>query len=115
MPCMSTVTTSAVRCFTVLSIRLDWPRKLATNVDRGFSYRSDGEPICSMIPAFITATVSAIVMASSWSWVTCTKVWPTSFWIRLISICIERRSLRSRAPSVVEQQHLGAVVYRAPG
>jgi hypothetical protein len=34
---MSTVTMSAARLFTVPSIRLDWPRKLATNVDRGFS------------------------------------------------------------------------------
>ncbi len=40
-----------------------------------------------------------MVMASSWSWVTWMKVSPTSVWIRLISICIERRSLRSRAPS----------------
>ena len=38
-------------------------------------------------------------MASSWSWVTCTKVRPTSVWIRLSSICICRRSLRSSAPS----------------
>ena len=40
-----------------------------------------------------------MVMASSWSWVTWMKVRPTSVWIRLISICIDRRSLRSRAPS----------------
>ena len=49
--------------------------------------------------AFMTATVSAIVMASSWSCVTCTNVMPTSVWIRLSSICIWRRSLRSSAPS----------------
>ena len=58
-----------------------------------------GAPICSIRPSFITATVSAMVMASSWSWVTWTKVMPTSVWIRLSSICIWRRSLRSRAPS----------------
>ena len=49
--------------------------------------------------AFITATVSAMVMASSWSCVTWTKVMPTSVWMRLSSSCIWRRSLRSRAPS----------------
>ena len=60
---------------------------------------SAGSPICSIRPAFMTAMVSAIVMASSWSWVTCTNVRPTSVWIRLSSICIWRRSLRSSAPS----------------
>ena len=52
-----------------------------------------------MWPLFITATVSAIVMASSWSWVTWMKVSPTSVWMRLSSTCISRRSLRSSAPS----------------
>ena len=37
IPCMSTVTTSEARLLTVPSIRLDWPRKFATNVERGFS------------------------------------------------------------------------------
>ena len=37
MPCMSTVTMSALRHLMVPSIRFDWPRKLATNVERGFS------------------------------------------------------------------------------
>ena len=52
-----------------------------------------------MWPLFITATVSAMVMASSWSWVTWMKVRPTSVWMRLSSTCISRRSLRSSAPS----------------
>ena len=52
-----------------------------------------------MWPLFITATVSAMVMASSWSWVTWMKVSPTSVWMRLSSTCISRRSLRSSAPS----------------
>ena len=52
-----------------------------------------------MRPWFMTATVSAMVMASSWSCVTWTKVMPTSVWMRLSSICIWRRSLRSSAPS----------------
>ena len=49
-------------------------------------------------------------MASSWSCVTCTNVMPTSVWIRFSSICIWRRSLRSRAPEgLVEQEQLGPV------
>ncbi|CAM5660333.1 hypothetical protein SALBM217S_01483 [Streptomyces griseoloalbus] len=80
-------------------MKLDVPRKFATNVVRGFSYRSAGVPSCSTRPAFITATQSAMVMASSWSWVTCTKVMPTSVWMRLSSSCIWRRSFRSSAPS----------------
>lgn len=47
------------------SMRLEVPRKLATKVVFGFSYRSAGAPSCSTRPAFITATVSAMVMASS--------------------------------------------------
>ncbi len=37
IPCMSTVTRSADVDFTVPSTRLDWPRKFATKVLRGFS------------------------------------------------------------------------------
>ena len=47
----------------------------------------------------MTAIVSAIVMASSWSCVTCTKVMPTSCWMRLSSICSCLRRRRSSAPS----------------
>ena len=62
----------------------------------------------------MTATVSAIVMASSWSWVTCTKVRPTSVWIRLISICIEPAQLEVQgAERLVEQQHLAGWLTRA--
>src|SRR6266496_2415310 len=42
---------------------------------------------------------SAIVIASSWSCVTWTKVMPTSCWIAFISSCICLRSFRSSAPS----------------
>ena len=52
-----------------------------------------------MRPSLKTAMRSLIVSASSWSWVTKTKVMPTSRWISLSSTCISRRSLRSRAPS----------------
>ena len=62
-----------------------------------------------MRPSFITAMVSAIVMASSWSWVTWTKVMPTSVWMRFSSICICLAQLEvERAERLVEQQHLGA-------
>ena len=47
----------------------------------------------------MTAIVSAIVIASSWSCVTWTNVIPTSFWIRFSSSCICLRSFRSSAPS----------------
>ena len=84
---------------TVEGTRLHWPRNEAVNAVAGWSYRSSGRPSCSIRPAFITATVSAMVMASSWSWVTWMNVRPTSVWIRLSSTCICRRSLRSSAPS----------------
>ena len=56
-------------------------------------------PTCSIRPSLKTAIRSLIVSASSWSWVTKTKVMPTSRWIALSSTCICSRSLRSRAPS----------------
>ena len=58
-----------------------------------------GVPTCWMRPRSKTATRSLIVSASSWSWVTNTKVIPTSRWICLSSTCICSRSLRSSAPS----------------
>ena len=58
-----------------------------------------GVATCSIRPSLKTAIRSLIVSASSWSWVTKQKVMPTSRWICLSSICISRRSLRSRAPS----------------
>ena len=58
-----------------------------------------GRPELLDRPRFMTAIVSAMVMASSWSCVTWTKVTPSSLWIILSSSCICRRSLRSSAPS----------------
>ena len=75
------------------------PRKPATNAVRGRSYSSLGVPSCSIRPPFITAIVSAIVIASSWSWVTWTNVIPNSCWIAFSSSCMRLRSLRSSAPS----------------
>ena len=80
-------------------IRLEVPTKPATKALAGSSYSSTGAASCSMRPSLKTAIRSLIVSASSWSWVTNTKVMPTSRWICLSSICISRRSLRSRAPS----------------
>ena len=45
--------------------RFETPRNPATNAVRGRSYSSVGEPSCSILPRFITAIVSAIVIASS--------------------------------------------------
>ena len=47
----------------------------------------------------MTAIVSAIDIASSWSCVTWTNVMPTSCWMRLSSICSCLRRRRSSAPS----------------
>ena len=52
-----------------------------------------------MRPSLMTATRSDMVSASSWSWVTNTKVMPVSCCMRLSSICISLRSLRSSADS----------------
>ena len=62
----------------------------------------------------MTAIVSAIVMASSWSWVTCTNVIPTSFGMPFSSSCICLRSFMSSAPErLVEEEHPRAVHERA--
>ena len=45
----------------------------------GCSYTSAGVPICSIRPALNTAIRSLMVSASSWSWVTNTKVIPSRF------------------------------------
>ena len=91
------------------------PRNPATNAVRGRSYSSAGEPSCSITPWFMTATVSAMVMASSWSCVTWMNVMPTSDWIRFSSSCIWLAQLQvERAERLVEQQHPGPVDER-PG
>ena len=54
----------------VTVIRFDTPRKSATKVVVGSSYKSCGGPTCSTRPALITAMRSLIVSASSWSCVT---------------------------------------------
>ena len=46
------------------------PMKRATNVVAGVSNTSVGEPTCSSAPLCMTATRVAIVIASTWSWVT---------------------------------------------
>ena len=46
------------------------PMNCATNRLPGWSYRSSGVPICSMMPSCITTMRSAIVIASIWSCVT---------------------------------------------
>jgi hypothetical protein len=65
-------------------------------------------PRSSIRPSRITTMMSATDMASSWSWVTWTKVVPSRCWIAFSSSCIARRSLRSSAPEgFVEQQDVG--------
>ena len=50
-------------------------------------------------PWLITAMREAIVIASSWSWVTITQVTPTSSMMLASSICVSSRSFLSSAPS----------------
>ena len=54
----------------------------------------------------MTAIRSLMARASSWSWVTKTKVMPVSFCSCLSSSRIAWRSFRSRAERFVEQQHI---------
>ena len=58
-----------------------------------------GEPCCTIRPWRMMQIVSLIDSASSWSWVTRTKVMPTSCCRFCSSICMSRRSLRSSAAS----------------
>ena len=68
-----------------------------------------------MRPLFMTAIVSAIVIASSWSCVTWTNVIPTSCWMRLSSSCMLLAELQvERAERLVEQEHSRLVDERAP-
>ncbi len=67
-----------------------------------------------MWPRFITATVSAIVMASSWSWVTWMKVRPDLGLDALeLDLHLAAQLEVERAERLVEQQHLGVVDQRA--
>ena len=56
-------------------------------------------PPAAPCPRSKTAIRSASDMASSWSWVTTTKVMPTSFCSRLSSSCISARTFLSSADS----------------
>ena len=63
-----------------------------------------------MWPLFITATVSAMVMASSWSWVTWMKVRPDLGLDALeLDLHLAAQLEVERAERLVEQQHLGVV------
>ena len=76
----------------------------------GYSYISPAVPICATRPSFMIAIRVETVIASSWSWVTITKVRPrlswmltSSNWVALAQLLVER------AQRLVEQQHLGAL------
>ena len=63
----------------------------------------------------MTAMVSAMVMASSWSWVTCTKVMPDLGLDPLeLELHLPAQLEVEGAERLVEQQHLGPVDQR-PG
>ena len=68
-----------------------------------------GAPICSITPSFMTAIVSAIVMASSWSCVTCTNVMPDLGLDPLeLDLHLPAQLQVEGAERLVEQQHLRA-------
>ena len=105
-PATSSSTSSPAVPVTFARIRLDWPRKFATKVVAGFSYSVPGSPICSTRPAFMTAMVSAMVMASSWSCVTCTNVMPDLGLDPLeLDLHLPAQLEVERAERLVEQQH----------
>ena len=80
--------------------------KRATKAVAGASKTSRGVPACSIRPSFITTMRSASAIASSWLWVTWTKVMPSSrlqaLQLRAHLIAQERVERRER---LVEQQH----------
>ncbi|MCY1181046.1 hypothetical protein D9M73_215280 [compost metagenome] len=59
---------------------------------------SIGLPIWAIQPRCMMAMRWAMVMASSWSWVTITQVTPTRSMISTSSSCICERSFLSSAP-----------------
>ena len=113
-PATSTsIASSSVPC-TRPGTRLAWPRKLATNDVRAGRRARPAAPSARSGPAFITATVSAIVMASSWSWVTWMKVQPDLGLDALeLDLHLATQLEVERAERLVEQQHLGAVDHGA--
>ena len=79
------------------SIKFIAPIKEATLFEEGLSYSSLGDAICSTLPSNITATLSLIVRASSWSWVTKIKVMPTTLCKWRNSDCICSLNFLSKA------------------
>ncbi len=79
----------------------------ATNKFSGRRYRSVGVLSCSILPLRITATRSAIVIASIWSWVTRTVVMPSSACSRLISAAgLDAQARVQVAERLVQQQQI---------
>src|SRR5204863_179847 len=69
-PATAVAARSATACAVPPVSMLDVPTNPATNGVSGSSYTSAGEPTCSIRPAFMTASRSLMVSASSWSCVT---------------------------------------------
>ena len=76
--------------------RLIVPTNPATKAEAGRAYSTRGGSNCSSRPSRITATRSAMAIASCWSCVTNTVVTPTCCWSRRIS---SRRGSRTWASS----------------
>lgn len=88
-----------VKPSTLPSSRFVSPMKYAAKMLDGLLYISMGLPTSWMDPALIRTMRSDTDIASSWSWVTCSTVIPSSLTMRLISYLSSVRTLVSRADS----------------
>ena len=89
-------------------MRLVCPTNWATKGLAGFENISFGVPICCTTPSFMMTILSAIPIASDWSWVTYKMLLCVSLWIRLISLRISIFSFASRLDR-------GSSIRRSPG
>ena len=95
------------------SIRLAVPTKPATKRLLGKSYRPAAEPTCCRMPLSSTAMRSAVVMASSWSWVTKMVVSPSLRCRFFSSSRICTRSCLSRLDSGSSSSSTGGSITKA--
>ena len=98
-PWAVTSATLPLRLVTRPSKKFIVPMNDATSRELGRSYSPVGLSSCSTRPPDITAIRSESVSASSWSWVTKTKVMPTWRCSARNSSCICSRNCLSSAPS----------------
>jgi len=96
---MSTPQAATISWFDCRMFMGGLPMKLPVNAVAGRLYSSSGVPCCSIPPSFIRMILSAMVIASTWSWVTYTIVIPRRCWSERISWRISCLSFASRLES----------------